>query len=54
MLNKITLHNLHLLLIYITNLMGHDLAIIIVRNLLFTGMYGINMRVIHIFVLFDH
>jgi hypothetical protein len=38
---------------YITNLMGHDLVIIVVRNLFFIGSYGINMDVIHLFVLFE-
>jgi len=38
----------------ITNLMGHDLAIIVVRNLLFIGLYGINTDVIHLLVLFEH
>jgi hypothetical protein len=39
---------------YITNLMGHDLTIIVVQNLLFIGSYGINMDVIQLFVLFEH
>jgi hypothetical protein len=28
--------------------MGHDLAIIVVQNLLFIGSYGINTNVIHL------
>jgi len=39
---------------FITNLMGHDLAIIVVWNLLFIGSYGINTNVIHLLVLFKH
>jgi hypothetical protein len=38
----------------ITNLMGHDLAIIVVRNVFFIGSYGINIDVIHLLVLFEH
>ncbi len=38
----------------ITNLMDHNLAIIVVRNLLFIGLYGININVIHLLVLFEH
>jgi len=34
--------------------MGHDLAIIVMRNLLFIGWYGINTDVIHLLVLFEH
>jgi len=30
----------------ITNFIGHDLAVIIMRNLLFIGSYGIDMDVI--------
>jgi hypothetical protein len=33
---------------YITIFMGHDLAIIVVQNLLFIGLYGINTNVIHL------
>jgi hypothetical protein len=36
----------------ITNFMGHDFAIIIMQNLFFIGLYGINMDVIHPLVLF--
>jgi len=39
---------------YITNLIGHDLAIIVVRNLLFIGSYGINTNVIQLLMLFKH
>jgi hypothetical protein len=39
---------------YITNLMGHDLTITIMRNLVFLGLYGINTNVIHLLVLFEH
>ncbi len=39
---------------HITNFMGHDLAIIVVQNLLFIGSYGIDMDVIHLLVLFEH
>jgi hypothetical protein len=42
------------LILYITDLMGHNLAIIIVQNLLFIGLYGIDMDVIHLLVLFEH
>jgi hypothetical protein len=38
----------------ITNFMGHDLAIIVVWNLFFIGLYEINMNVIHLLVLFEH
>jgi hypothetical protein len=38
----------------ITNLMGHDLAIIIVWNLLFIGSYVIDMNIIHLLMLFEH
>jgi hypothetical protein len=34
--------------------MGQDLPIIIVQNLLFIGLYGINMNVTHLLVLFEH
>jgi hypothetical protein len=34
--------------------MGHDLTIIVVINLLFKGLYGIDTNVIHLFVLFEH
>jgi hypothetical protein len=34
--------------------MGQDLTTVIMRNLLFIGFYGINMNVIHLFVLFKH
>jgi hypothetical protein len=34
--------------------MGHNLAIIVMRNLFFIGSYGIDMDVIHLFVLFEH
>jgi hypothetical protein len=40
--------------VFITNFMGHDLAIIIMQNFLFIGLYGINTYVIHLFVLFEH
>jgi len=30
--------------------MGHDLAIIVMQNLLFVGSFGINMDVIHLFI----
>jgi hypothetical protein len=39
---------------HITNLMGHDLVIIVMWNLFFIGSYGINMDVIHLLVLFGH
>jgi hypothetical protein len=38
----------------ITNVLGHDLTIIVLQNLLFIGSYGINMDVIHLFVLSKH
>jgi hypothetical protein len=34
--------------------MGHDLTIIVVLNLLFIGLYGIDMDVIHLLVMFEH
>jgi hypothetical protein len=34
--------------------MGHNLAIIIVRNLLFISSYGINIDVMHLFIMFEH
>jgi hypothetical protein len=34
--------------------MGHNLAIIVVQNLLFISSYGINTDVIHLLVLFEH
>jgi len=37
----------------ITNFMGHDLTIIVVRNLLFISLYGIDTNVIHLLVLFE-
>jgi hypothetical protein len=38
----------------ITNLMSHNLAIIIMRNLFFISSYGINTNVIRLLVLFEH
>jgi hypothetical protein len=38
----------------IKNFIGHDLAIIVVRNLLLIGLYGIDTDVIHLLVLFEH
>jgi hypothetical protein len=38
----------------ITKFMGHDLTIIVVRNLLFIGLYGKDMDVIQLYVLFEH
>jgi hypothetical protein len=38
----------------ITNFMGFNLAIIVVQNLLFIGLYEINVNVIHLLVLFEH
>jgi hypothetical protein len=40
--------------LYITNLMGHDLAIIVMQNLYFIGWYRIKMDVIHLLVLFEY
>jgi hypothetical protein len=34
--------------------MGHNLVIIVVRNLLFIGSCGIDIDVIHLLVLFEH
>jgi hypothetical protein len=34
--------------------MGHDLAIVIMRNLFFIGLYGIDMDIIYLFVLFEY
>jgi hypothetical protein len=39
---------------YITNFMGHDLAIIVMRNYFFISLYGININVINLLVLFEH
>jgi hypothetical protein len=39
---------------HITNFMGYNLAIIIMRNLLFIGSYGIDMDVNQLVVLFEH
>jgi len=39
---------------YITKFTGHDLAITIVQNLLYIGSYGIDIDVIHLFVLFEY
>jgi hypothetical protein len=33
--------------------MGHDFAIIVMRNLFFISSYGIDMNVIHLLVLFE-
>jgi len=33
--------------------MGHDLAIIVMQNLLFISLYGIDMDVIHLLVMFE-
>ncbi len=38
----------------ITNFMGHNLTIIVMRNLFFIGLYEIDTNVIHLFVLFEH
>jgi hypothetical protein len=38
----------------ITNIMGHDLAIIVLRNVFFIRSYEINTYVIHLLVLFEH
>jgi hypothetical protein len=37
---------------YIANFIGHNLAIIIVWNLFFISLYGIDMDVIHLLVMF--
>jgi hypothetical protein len=39
---------------HITNLMGHDLTIIVLWNLFLIGLYGINMDVIHLLVLLEN
>jgi len=39
---------------YITNFMGHDLVIIVMRNVFPIGSYGIDKDVIHLLVLFEH
>jgi len=39
---------------YITNFMGHDLVIIVMRNVFSIGSYGIDKDVIHLLVLFEH
>jgi hypothetical protein len=38
----------------ITNFMGHNLAIIVMRNFLFIGSYGIDTNLICLFLLFKH
>jgi len=38
----------------ITNFMGHNLTIIVVRNLFFIGLYEIDTNVIHLLLLFEH
>ncbi len=40
--------------LFVTIFMGHDLTIIVVLNLLFIGLYGIDMDVIHLLVMFEH
>jgi hypothetical protein len=40
--------------LYITNFMGHDLAIIVVQNFFFIGSNKIDTNVIHLLVLFEH
>jgi len=42
--------NVHM---HITNFMGHNLIIIVVWNLFFISLYGIDMNVIHLFVLIE-
>jgi hypothetical protein len=39
---------------YITNFMGHDLAIIVMQNLFSISSYGIDTNVIHLLALFEH
>jgi hypothetical protein len=39
---------------YITNFMDHNFAIIVVWNIFFIGLYGINTNVIPLLVLFEH
>jgi hypothetical protein len=39
---------------YITNFLGHEMAMIVVQNLFFISSYGIDTNVIHLFVLFKH
>jgi hypothetical protein len=39
---------------FITNFMGHDLAIIVMWNFLFIGLNGIDTDVIHLLVKFEH
>ncbi len=41
-------------LVLITNFMGHNLAIIIMQNMFFIGLYRIDTYIIHLFVLFEH
>jgi hypothetical protein len=38
----------------ITNFRGHNLAIIVMGNILFIGSYEINTNVIHLLVFFEH
>jgi hypothetical protein len=40
--------------VYITNFMGYNLTIIIMRNLIFIRSYGINMDVVCLFMLSAH
>ncbi len=46
--------NVHVKCLYIANFMGHNLAIIVVQNFLFIGLYGIDTNVIHLLILFEH
>jgi hypothetical protein len=39
---------------FITNFIHHDLAIIVVQNLLFIGLYGMDTDAIHLLVMFEH
>ncbi len=39
---------------YITNFLGHEMAMIVVRNFFFIGLYGIDTNVIYLFILFEH
>jgi len=39
---------------FTTNFMGHDLAIIVVQNLLFISLYEIDMKVIHLLIMLEH
>jgi hypothetical protein len=36
------------------NFMGHNLAIMVMQNLFFVGLLGINTNALHLFILFEY